>query len=155
MLTPVGAILPLAVFGIRYRYAVVALVVVLLVLLLGGLAARRGRGQKLRLRELSAADRQRYADDFAAVERDFVDHPAQAAARARGLVEELMRRRGFPDRIEPGQRAADLSRHDRAAAKALESANARLGAAGGDTERLRLAVQDYRTVVQRLGGSPP
>jgi len=142
----------LLIFGIHTSY-VVAAAAVLLILLVAGLAlVRRGRRPRLVLRDLTPADVDRYLANFAAAEREFIDHPAQAAARARGLVEEVMRRRGFPDRIEPQQRIADLSGHDRAAAKALGAANDNLKSGGGDTEKLRLVVQDYRTVLVRLTG---
>jgi hypothetical protein len=139
-------------FGIRNRYLLAGAVVVVVVVVVGVVMSRRGRGPRLQLRELSAEDSQRYADDFASIEREFVDRPEQSAARARGVVEEVMRRRGFPDRIEPGQRIKDLSGHDREAARSLEAANQDLTEAGGDTERLRRAVQGYRGVLQRLVG---
>jgi len=142
----------LLIFGLHSRYvlAAAAAVVVLVVLLV--ILVRRGRQPRLVLRDLTPADIDRYNANFAAAEREFVDHPAQSAARARGLVEEVMRRRGFPDRIEPAQRITDLARHDRAAATALESANTNLTSASGDTEKLRLVVQNYRTVLVRLTG---
>lgn len=127
---------------------------ILLVLVAGAvlLLLRRRRRPRLVLRELVSADVDRYLANFAAAEREFIDHPAQSAARARGLVEEVMRRRGFPDRIEPTQRITDLRAHDRTAASALEAANANLTNAAGDTEKLRQVVQNYRTVLVRLTG---
>ena len=124
-----------------------------LVLLLGIVfLIRRSRRPRLTLHDLMPADVDRYLANFAAAEREFVDHPAQSAARARGLVEEVMRRRGFPDRIEPAQRITDLGRHDRQAAKALETANTNLVTGANDTEKLRQVVQNYRTVLVRLTG---
>ncbi|GAC1334118.1 MAG: hypothetical protein NVSMB17_15380 [Candidatus Dormibacteria bacterium] len=143
----------LLIFGFHTSY-VVAAALVLVVLLVAGLAlVRRGRRPRLVLRDLTPADVDRYLANFAAAEREFVDHPAQAAARARGLVEEVMRRRGYPDRLEPAQRIADLGAHDRTAAKALEAANNNLKSGASDTEKLRLVVQGYRTVLIRLTGS--
>jgi hypothetical protein len=140
------------ILGFRNRYVLALAIIVVLVIAAGVVMSRRGRGPRLQLRDLSAQDSQRYADDFVAIERVFVDRPEQAAARARGVVEEVMRRRGFPDRIEPGQRIKDLAGHDREAARSLEAANLDLAEAGGDTERLRRAVQGYRGVLQRLVG---
>ena len=142
----------LLIFGLHSRYVLGAVAVLLLVILVVAVLARRGRRPRLVLRELTPADIDRYNANFAAAEREFVDHPAQSAARARGLVEEVMRRRGFPDRIEPAQRITDLARHDRQAARALEAANTNLTTAAGDTEKLRLVVQNYRAVLVRLTG---
>jgi hypothetical protein len=103
---------------------------------------------------MDPASGERYVQEFEAIEREFVDHPEQAAARARGIAEEVMRRRGFPDRIEPRQRISDLGAHDRDAARALEAANTHLAGGNADTEKLRQVVQHYRTVVYRLTGTP-
>ena len=143
----------LLILGFHTRYVLAAVAVLVVLLLVAALAIRRGRKPGLVLRDLTPADTDRYLANFAAAEREFVDHPAQAAARARGLVEEVMRRRGFPDRIEPAQRIADIGRHDRTAAKALETANNNLAGGTNDTEKLRLVVQGYRTVLLRLTGS--
>jgi hypothetical protein len=143
---------PLLIFGFHTSYVLGAVGVVLVLLLLAVYLVRRGRRPALQLRQLMPADVDRYLADFAAVEREFVDHPTQSAARARGLVEEVMRRRGFPDRIEPAQRIRDIGRHDRQAARALEAANTNIVSGAGDTEKLRQVVQSYRTVMVRLTG---
>ena len=144
----------LLLFGFHTSYVLgaVALLVVVVALLVA--MGRRNRRPAFELRNLEPAARERYIEEFAAIERDFVDHPDQAAARARGIAEEVLRRRGFPDRIEPKQRISDLNSHDREAARALESAHTGLLGADGDTERLRQAVQHYRSVVYRLTGTP-
>jgi hypothetical protein len=143
----------LAILGLRTRYvAAVAAVIVVLVILAVVMSAR-SRRPRFELRDLPADDTQRYVADFESIEREFINHPEQAAARARGLVEEVMRRRGFPDRIEPAQRIRDLGYHDREASRSLEAANADLHDAGNDTERLRRAVQHYRKVFSRLTGT--
>ena len=144
----------LLILGLRTRYVAIAVAAVVVVVVLLAVMARRGRGSRLELRELEPAAAQRYIEEFASIEREFVDHPDQAAARARGIAEEVMRRRGFPDRIEPKQRISDLGSHDRDAGRALEAANTHLAGAGNDTERLRQAVQHYRQVVYRLTGTP-
>lgn len=136
--------------GVRNRdLAVVAVVVVVLILLLV-IASRRRRGPKLEVRKLDSLESQRYIDEFAAVERDFVDHPEDATARAKGIVEEVMRRMGFPDRIDSRQRIRDLAGYDRNAAASLTAADKDLRSGGGDTERLRRILQSYRDVLHRL-----
>lgn len=143
----------LAILGLRTRYVVTIAAVVVVLVMVAVLMSARSRRPRFELRDLSPEDTLRYVADFESIERVFVDHPQQAAARARGLVEEVMRRRGFPDRIEPSQRVRDLGHHDRDASRALEAASADLRDAGNDTDRLRRVVQHYRTVFHRLTGT--
>lgn len=136
--------------GVRNRdLAVIGVVVIVLILLLF-MASRRRRGPRLEVRKLDSLEGQRYVDEFAAIERDFVDHPDQATARAKGMVEEVMRRMGFPDRIDGQQRIRDLAGHDKTAAASLTAADKDLRDGGGDTERLRRVLQSYRDVLHRL-----
>ena len=136
--------------GLRNRdLALIAVAVAVLVLLLV-MALRRRRGTKLDVRKLDSAESQRYVDEFATIEREFVDHPDQAVARAKGMVEEVMRRMGFPDRIDVQQRVRDVNSHDRNAAASLGAADKNLRNAGQDTDRLRKALQSYRDVLHRL-----
>ena len=145
------------IFGIHTGYVLigVAVVLLLLVLVLAVAMSRRGRRPVFELRELEEGAGARYVEEFASIEREFVDHPEQAAARARGVAEEVMRRRGFPDRIEPRQRINDLGIHDKEAARSLQAANTNLAGVGNDTEKLRQVVQHYRSVVYRLTGTSP
>jgi hypothetical protein len=140
---------PLVIAGIRDRYLIAGVVVLVALVLLLFLAARRRR-PKLDLHKLEQAESQRYADEFASLEQDFVRQPQQSAARARGVCEEVMRRMGFPDRIDGQQRVRDLVGYDREAAGALEAADKELRSSTDDTERLRRIVQQYRKVVNRL-----
>lgn len=142
------------IFGIHTSYVLIAVAVVLVLAGLAVAMSRRRRGPAFVLRDLEDGAGQRYIEEFASIEREFVDHPEQAAARARGIAEEVMRRRGFPDRIEPKQRITDLGAHDKEAARSLQAANTNLGGASNDTERLRQVVQHYRAVVYRLTGTP-
>ena len=144
----------LLIFGIHTSYVLIAVAVVVLLVFLAVAVSRRKRRPAFDLRELEDGAGARYVEEFAAIEREFVDHPEQAAARARGIAEEVMRRRGFPDRIEPKQRINDLGIHDKEAARSLQSANTNLSGAGQDTEKLRQVVQHYRSVVYRLTGTP-
>ncbi len=142
-------ITPLAIAGIRNSYLIVGAVVLLALVLLLFLASRR-RKPKLDLHKLEATEGQRYADEFAALEQDFIHQPEQSAARAKGLCEEVMRRMGFPDRIDSQQRIHDLAGYDREAASALATADKELRGSTADTERLRRIVQEYRKVLNRL-----
>jgi hypothetical protein len=60
------------------------------------LAERRERRSRLEIRELEPAARDRYADRWAAAQREFVDQPAHAVGEADALVTEVMRERGYP-----------------------------------------------------------
>jgi len=143
----------LLIFGLRTRYVLIAVAVVLVLLVLAAVIGQRRRRPQFELRDLEPGAAERYVEEFAAIEREFLDHPEQAAARARGVAEEVMRRRGFPDRIEPGQRVNDLGFHDKQAARSLRAANTNLSGAGDNTERLRQVVQHYRALVYRLTGT--
>jgi len=138
--------------GIRDRYLLAAALVLVIFLVVMLLLRRRRRGSGLDVNPLQQADAQRYMAEFANVEREFIDHPAQAVARARGIVEEVMRRMGFPDRIDATHKAKDLSGYDRESGKLLTEAETGLRDHGDDTERLRLVLQRYRSVMQRLLG---
>ena len=140
---------PLLIAGIRDRYVIIGAVVLLALVVLLVLARRRRR-PKLEVHKLDGAESQRYADEFAALEQDFVHQPEQSAARARGVCEEVMRRMGFPDRIDSQQRVRDLAGYDREAAASLEAADKELRGSTDDTERLRRIVQAYRKVLNRL-----
>ena len=145
---------PMLIFGIHTIYVVIAVAVVVALVVVAVVLGQRRQRPKFELRDLEAGTAERYVEEFAAIEREFLDHPEQAAARARGVAEEVMRRRGFPDRIEPKQRISDLGFHDKEAARSLQAANSNLGGAGENTERLRQVVQHYRALVYRLTGTP-
>jgi hypothetical protein len=112
------------------------------------LAARARRVDKLSLRELSAAERARFAAQWSAVQAQFVDDPAIAVRSANELINLVMSARGYPvESFE--QRAADLSvdhaaviQHYRAA-RAIADAN-HTGRAS--TEDLRQAMVHYRVL---------
>jgi hypothetical protein len=124
------------------------LIAALLIVFLAYLVARiRRRRTQIRPNVLAEVDTSRYRammeEALLTLDRD----PQQAAAQARGIVEEAMRRRGFPDRIDAQQRVKDLRAFNRDAAAAYESAGASLatgGAALGD------AVQRYREALEAL-----
>ena len=140
---------PLLIAGIRDRYLIAGAVVLVALVILLVLASRRRR-PKLDVHKLDTSESQRYADEFASLEQDFVQQPEQSAARARGVCEEVMRRMGFPDRIDAQQRVRDLGAYDREAATALEAVDRDLRGSTDDTERLRRIVQGYRKVLNRL-----
>jgi hypothetical protein len=133
--------------GVSTRYVLAIVVVVAVVAVVVALRVRRGR-TSLQVRPLDAAAAERYFETFANIERDFDANPQVAVAQARGIVEEVLRRMGFPDRIDAAQKARDLSGHDRKAATALATAERALRQDGGDA--LRQALTSYREVLDQL-----
>jgi hypothetical protein len=72
------------------------------------LKERERRVERLRIRPLGAADRQRFAESWCDIQAHFVDRPRTAVTNAHRLVEEPMRLRGYP-LADWEQQAADLS----------------------------------------------
>ena len=72
------------------------------------LEAREKRVAKLTIRSLSPAERDRYAEQWRAVQSRFVDDPKGAVIQADETVASLMADRGYPV-SDFEQRAADLS----------------------------------------------
>ncbi len=116
------------------------------------LASRVKRVEKLQIRPLSDADRDRYAKAWRATQAHFVDDPSASVSEADSLVQELMEARGYPvGSFE--QRAADISvdhpdmvEHYRAARDiAVRNSEGQAG-----TEDLRAAVVQYRALFEDL-----
>jgi hypothetical protein len=60
------------------------------------LAQREKRVEKFSIRPLSGGDRQRYAEEWALVQKRFVDDPSIAVTEADKLVTTVMGARGLP-----------------------------------------------------------
>jgi hypothetical protein len=116
------------------------------------LRERRERRRSYDIRPLGDEERDRYAQQWEATQRRFVDQPASALGEADRLVGEVMRERGYP--VEDfDQQAADVSvdhptvvEHYRAA-HAVSQANAEQRAS---TEDLRQAMVHYRALFEVL-----
>jgi hypothetical protein len=116
------------------------------------LASRQRRVAGLDIRPLDPAARARYAENWAAVQEQFVDSPQEAVMTAQRLVMTVMQDRGYP--IEGGdQMIADLSvdhanvlDHYRAA----YDINQRAADNAATTEDLRQAMIHYRALFQDL-----
>ena len=120
------------------------------------LAARQKRVAKLEIRPLAADERQRFTDEWRAVQARFVDDPSTAVRDADALVARVMETRGYPVG-DFEQRAADVSvdyptvvEHYRAAhAIALRHAQSQVS-----TEELRQALVAYRALFAELLEEP-
>jgi hypothetical protein len=116
------------------------------------LADRETRVSKLKLRELGAAQRDRYLADWNIVQSRFVDHPRGAVIEADELVTSLLRARGYPvSGFEQG--AEDISVDHPGMAESYRSAHAvaTLSVKGeANTEELRTAMLHYRALFDEL-----
>ena len=120
------------------------------------LARRERRARALDIRPLTGIARQRYANQWAAIQERFVDAPAEAVAAARALVTAVMAERGYPT-DHHDQVLADLSVNHRAAVDQFRAADEMSGnpAPGAAvTEDLRLALIHYRELFRALLGDP-
>lgn len=115
------------------------------------LTAREKRYQQLDLRPLSVAARARYTEQWARLQEQFVDNPAQSVTDADELVHAVMRDRGYPtDDFE--QQAADLSVEHGEVVGHYRDAHRVRGQADAGTEDLRNAFMHYRTIFRALVG---
>jgi hypothetical protein len=101
---------------------------------------------------VSGQDAARYRQEWADIQKGFVDHPAEAVERADQLVVQLMRDSGYPvDDFE--HRVDDISvDHPEVAQHYREAHSVAVAQAAGatDTEQLRQAVTSYRQLVDAL-----
>ena len=139
---------------------VVTLVIIIVVgaLVSGALIVvrRRRRSPALDIRPLTGIARQRYANQWAAIQERFVDAPAEAVAAARALVIAVMAERGYPAG-QPDQVLADLAVDHQAAVghfRAADEISGNLAPGAAVTEDLRLALIPYRELFRVLLGDP-
>jgi FtsZ-interacting cell division protein ZipA len=116
------------------------------------LLEREQRVKKFSLRPLPPADRERYATEWAAVQRRFVDDPSTAVTQADRLVTTVMAARGYP-MTDAEQREADISVTHPNLVQNYRSARelTQLHAAGqSSTEDLRKAMVYFRSLFDEL-----
>jgi hypothetical protein len=116
------------------------------------LADREDRVEKFNIRDLEAAERERFTNQWNALQLRFVDSPRGAVAEADDLIVLLMQTRGYP-MSDFEQRAADLSVHHPIVVDNYRTAHAvALRLRGGDagTEDLRKAMIHYRALFDEM-----
>jgi hypothetical protein len=120
------------------------------------LTERERRVEELDIQPLTDPARAKYAGQWASIQEQFVDAPAEAVSRARLLVAAVMTERGYPAGNDD-QVLADLSvwhsgTLDRY--RAAEEISRRAAAGAVSTEELRRAMVDYRALLGDLVGEP-
>ncbi|MGW0561636.1 hypothetical protein ACWDZ4_13700 [Streptomyces sp. NPDC003016] len=116
------------------------------------LSAREKRHDSLDIRPLPGDVRDRYSQDWAGVQGEFVDRPEDAVRDADSLVTSLMRERGYPTEDLP-QRIRDLSvEHGRTIEhyRAAHEVNELSMKHQATTEQLRGAMVHYRALFDEL-----
>jgi hypothetical protein len=116
------------------------------------LGSRVERRERLEIRALSPAARERYLESWTQVQTQFVDNPAGAVTAADELVASVMNERGYPmDDFEA--RAADISVDHPQVVERYRSAHgiAQKNDRGeATTEDLRQALKHYRALFEEL-----
>jgi hypothetical protein len=118
------------------------------------LAAREKRVSHFELRSLPPTERERYAEQWAFVQKKFVDDPKGAVNEADRLVTEVMNARGYP-MSEFNQRADDISVNYPDAVGNYRGAHdivVRHGRGQASTEDLRKAMVHFRSLFDELLG---
>jgi Tfp pilus assembly protein PilX len=121
-----------------------------------GLRERERRVRNLDIRPLTISARESYADQWAAVQEQFVDAPADAVAASHVLVIAVMNERGYPA-DHPDQVLADLSVEHASALDRYRSAEQISGSVSSgtaSTEDLRRAMIGYHALFRDLLGQP-
>jgi hypothetical protein len=116
------------------------------------LQQREKRRSGFEVTPLGGADAARYHEEWAGIQRRFVDEPADAVQQADSLVVRMMRESGYPvDDFD--HRADDISVDHPDVAQHYREAHAVAVAqlnGTADTEQLRQAVTSYRELVDAL-----
>jgi hypothetical protein len=117
------------------------------------LERREKRVERLHIRPLEPAIRDRFADAWRRVQARFVDDPQGAVSDADRLVSEVMTARGYPVWADFEQRAEDISvdhPHLVENYRAAATIAARREAGRATTEDLRQAMRYYRALFDEL-----
>jgi len=116
------------------------------------LADRESRVHAMKIRDLGARERERFAAEWQTVQSRFLDHPEAAVTEADDLIAALLEARGYPkDSFE--QRAADVSvlysgvMENYRAAHAIAVLPYR---AEENTEKLRTAMIQFRAIFDEI-----
>ena len=122
----------------------------------GELQSRVDRRERLDIKPLSTAARDRYLESWRQVQAEFVDDPSSAVGDADRLVTSVMSERGYPmDDFE--HRAADISVDHPEVVERYRSAHGIAQKNENEdvtTEDLRQAIKHYRALFEELLEAP-
>lgn len=116
------------------------------------LVDREKRVEKFHVRDLDRTEHERFAQQWLAVQSNFVDSPKGAVADADDLLSQVMIARGYPV-SEFDQRVADISVNHPGVVENYRSAHKialRVGKDQASTEDLRTAMVHYRSLFEEL-----
>ncbi len=120
------------------------------------LTGRERRVRDLDIQPLTGPARASYADQWASIQEQFVETPADAVSRAQSLITAVMTERGYPAGHDD-QVLADLSVEHSGTLdryRAAEQISHRAAADPASTEDLRQAMTGYRALFGDLLGEP-
>jgi hypothetical protein len=113
------------------------------------LVARAEEANSFDIRPLTAAERDRYRDDWRRIEARFLERPTTAVVEADELVVDVMRARGYP-MADFEKHAALLSVKHPRVVEHYRAGHEIIGRGSSTTEDLRWAVLHYRTLFEEL-----
>ena len=106
--------------------------------------------EELDIRPLSTSARERYLEEWRQVEARFVNDPADATRSAGSVVERVLAERGYPTNGDAEHRVAHVAVDHPDVAERYRHGRAMLESDESDTEHLRKAMVDFRTVFDQL-----
>jgi hypothetical protein len=116
------------------------------------LSAVENEHEELDIRPLSEAARERYLDEWRAVEARFVNDPEDATKAAERVVLRALEEQGYPTGRDPEERSAHLAVDHPDVVERYRHGRAMLGEVdgAGGTENLRKAMLDFRAVFEEI-----
>jgi FtsZ-interacting cell division protein ZipA len=116
------------------------------------LAAVESEHERLEIKPLSEAARERYLEEWRNVEARFVNDPEDATKAAERVVLRALEERGYPTGRDAEERAAHLAVDHSEVVERYRHGRAMLGEVNGaeGTENLRKAMLDFRAVFEEV-----
>lgn len=109
--------------------------------------------EDLAMRDLPSAARERYLEEWRQAEASFVNEPADAARAAERLIGRLLQDRGYPVDGDTETSVAHVAVDHPGLAERYRHGQAMIDGDDGETENLRKAMIDFRSVLEELVGS--
>jgi hypothetical protein len=116
------------------------------------LSAVESEHDELDIRPLSEAARERYMEEWRAVEARFVNDPEDATKAGERIVLRALEEQGYPTGRDPEERSAHLAVDHPDVVERYRHGRAMLGEVdgAGGTENLRKAMLDFRAVFEEI-----